>query len=111
MVTLSKLLRTLAQIPNFRASLGQVAVPEGVEGVPGLGVEGVPGLGVEGVPGLGVGLGLGLGFGFGRGHVLQALATMVKKRRLTTRKRASEAVLLEAISSETLEAKRTPLTF
>ena len=95
MVTLSKLLRTLAQIPNFRASLGQVAVPEGVEGVPGLGV----------------GLGLGLGFGFGRGHVLQALATMVKKRRLTTRKRASEAVLLEAISSETLEAKRTPLTF
>ena len=67
----------LAQTPNFKASLGQVAV---------------------------VGLGLGVGFGFGFGLGLGGLGqvpheeTRAKKRMLTKRKRANEAELLEAIS-------------
>lgn len=85
-VTLSKPLSTLAHTPSFRASLGHEAWPEG------------PGLG------LGFGLGLGLGLGFGRlpglepGHELHALVTIAKKRRLSEKKRASEAEVLEAIS-------------
>ena len=81
-VTLSKPLSKLAHTPSFRASLGHEAWPEG--------------------PGLGLGLGLGLGFGplpgLGPRHVLHALVTSAKKRRLSERKRANEAEVLEAIS-------------
>ena len=81
-VTLSKPLSKLAHTPSFRASLGHEAWPEG--------------------PGLGLGLGLGLGFGplpgLGPRHVLHALVTSAKKRRLSERKRENEAEVLEAIS-------------
>ena len=87
-VTLSKPLSKLAHTPSFRASLGHEAWPEG--------------------PGLGLGLGFGLGFGLGLGfgplpglgprHVLHALVTSAKKRRLSERKRENEAEVLEAIS-------------
>ena len=76
---LSNPLRTLAQTPNLRVSLGQL----------------VP------VEGLGFAVGFGFGFGLGPGHVPQEL-TRAKKKRLSARKRASEDVVLDAIS-QTLE--------
>ena len=67
-----------AHTPNFRVSLGQVAL--------GLG------LGV----GLGFGFGFGLGLGLGVGQVPHAV-TRAKKRRLSERKKVSDAELLEPI--------------
>ncbi|CAN6579421.1 unnamed protein product [Malus baccata var. baccata] len=81
MVMLSNPLRTLAQTPNLRVSLGQLVPVEGL--------------------GFGVGFGFGLGFGLGLGQVPQEL-TRAKKKRLSARKRASEEVVLDAIS-QTLE--------
>ena len=75
MIKPSKLPSKSAQIPSFRASLGHLPWE-------GLGV--------------GFGFGFGFGFGLGLGQVPHPL-TRAKKRRLTERKRASEAVLLEAM--------------
>ncbi|KAF9619380.1 hypothetical protein IFM89_006567 [Coptis chinensis] len=96
----------LAQTPSFSASLGHVPVVGvgGVLGV-GVGVEGVGvgvGLGVGGVLGVGVCFGgYGGGFGLGEGGLVQGqlvAVTREKKRRLSTRKRAAAAWLLEPIS-------------
>ena len=67
-------LSTLAQIPSFRASMGQL-----------------PELGLAGV-------GVGVGFDLGWGQVSQPL-TRANKTRLMERKRAADEVLLESISS------------
>lgn len=80
MVTLSNEPSKSAHTPNLSASLGQFPA--------------------EGF-GVGVGLGLGLGEGQPPPHERQPpphAVTKEKKRRLSTRKRASGAVLLEAIS-------------
>ncbi|KAF9619379.1 hypothetical protein IFM89_006566 [Coptis chinensis] len=92
---------------------GVLGIGVGVEGVGvGLGVGGVLGIGV-GVEGVGVGLGVGGvlgvgvcfgghggGFGLGGGLVQGQLVavTREKKRRLSARKRATAAWLLEPIS-------------
>ena len=71
----------LAHTASFKVSLGQV-------GLLGLG--------------LGVGFGFGLGVGFGLGAGLPQVPhplTKAKKRRLSARKRTSEALLFETIFS------------
>ena len=65
----------LAHTPNLRVSLGQVALA-----------------------GLGLGVGLGLFFDLGGLGQVPHAETMAKKRRLTKRKKATDAELLEAIS-------------
>jgi hypothetical protein len=82
-VTLSNEPSKSAHTPNLSASLGHFP-PEG------LGV----GVGV----GVGFGFGFGFGFGLGDGQPPPQAVTREKKRRLSARKRASDAVLLEAIS-------------
>ena len=82
-VTLSNEPSKSAHTPNLSASLGHF--PPG-----GLGV------GVGG----GFGFGFGFGFGLGDGQPPPQAVTREKKRRLSARKRASDAVLLEAISIE-----------
>jgi hypothetical protein len=72
-VTFNKPLSTLAQTPNFKASVGHL--PPSFEG--------------GGGHGFGVGFGFGFGFGLGPGQVLHALTT-VKNRMLNRRNRASD---------------------
>lgn len=79
MVTLSKPRSKSAHTPSLRASLGHLPEEDG-----------------EGV-GFGFGLGLGLGLGLGEGQEPQAL-TREKKRMLSAKRRASDAVLFEPIS-------------
>ncbi|GJS19584.1 hypothetical protein Tco_0448216 [Tanacetum coccineum] len=73
----------------------------GVVGV-GFGVGVSFGVGVGVGVGFGVGFGVGVGVGFGFGVVgvshVQPPLTVAKKRRLRARKKASEALLFEAIS-------------
>ena len=78
MVTLSNEPRTLAQMPSLRASLGHFPPEEGD----------------------GFGVGFGVGFGLGEGQPPPHALTREKKRRLRTRKRASDDVLLDSISSQ-----------
>lgn len=75
-VTFNKPLSTLAQTPNFKASVGHLPSFEGGGG-----------------HGFGVGFGFGFGFGLGPGQVLHALTT-VKKRILNMRNRASDLAIL-----------------
>lgn len=75
MVTLSKPPSKSAHTPSLRASLGHLPEEDGE----------------------GVGFGLGFGLGLGEGQEPQAL-TREKKRMLSAKKRASDAVLFEPIS-------------
>lgn len=77
MVTLSKPPSKSAHTPSLRASLGHLPEEDG--------------------EGVGFGFGLGLGLGLGEGQEPQAL-TREKKRMLSAKKRASDAVLFEPIS-------------
>lgn len=74
-----------AHTPNFRVSLGQVALLGGLLGVFGGGGHGTVGLG-----------GGGGGFGLGVGQEPQALER-VKNTRFRTKKRAIDVVFLQAI--------------